>query len=113
MEILAKRQERLEQERIKKELMTNGIENSMMFDDQQPNTSRLVPPTKLEAPEESNELKPEPASQSRIRQNRPNSGMVQRQPDKTVTSKPKINKNTEALLQNRNQRLQAQEEARQ
>jgi hypothetical protein len=41
MEILKQRQERLDQEKIKKDLMTNGIENPMMFDDEHPNTSRL------------------------------------------------------------------------
>lgn len=55
MEILAKRQERLEQERIKKELMTNGIENPMMFGDDHPNTSRLQPPTNLNAPDDSHD----------------------------------------------------------
>jgi hypothetical protein len=32
--------------------MTNGIENPMMFGDEQPNTSRLAPPTNLNAPDE-------------------------------------------------------------
>jgi len=37
--ILQQRQERLEQERIKKELLDNGIQNPMMFDPC-PNTYR-------------------------------------------------------------------------
>lgn len=48
---------------------------------------------------------------SKSRVNRPRSGNVSKN-EPPMTTKPKINKNTEALLQNRNQRLQKQEEAK-
>lgn len=83
--------------------MTNGIENPMMFD-QHPNTSRLQAPTSVQAQEE---LKPENEVSRR-----PKSRDMNRMEPPPQNAKPKINKNTEALLQQRDQRMQAKEEAR-